>query len=310
MANEFIANQDKLLVNVIKILRWIICVPAGMISGFLVYIIFSLLGHIAIPLGSIVCFLVDLLGAGLSGAVAVYASALIVPSQKKLLSLIIVALSLIGLILVVPIMVNNHAWNDIVFSIAQNAGAIYMAYKVFKWRINICENPSPKQQPNSLIEAALKSVLIYYELCKACLDKLEPSPSEKFSLAANLYLLGAVDCISQMYKLSDVQFAELAQRFFSKIGVDGKYTAVLLVFFAKMNTNSAAMHCIVEGGHSFNEWVKDNTLLPLATRSSIKRFEEHPDFPDTIGHLYVIMDKTKINSSDSPFSQRRSGLRR
>lgn len=160
-----------------------------------------------------------------------------------------------------------------------------------------------KEKQSSLIDAALKLSLSYYEFCKAPLDKLEPLPSEKFSLAANLYLLGAIDCISQMYKLSDIQFAELAKLFFSKIGVNNKYTVVLLVFFVKMNTNSAAMHCIIEGGHSFNEWVKGNTLLPLSTRSSIKRFEEHPDFPQTIGHLYVIMEKEKNGGGDRPFNR-------
>ncbi|MBU1809368.1 MAG: hypothetical protein KJ661_07425 [Candidatus Omnitrophica bacterium] len=164
------------------------------------------------------------------------------------------------------------------------------------------------KQPTSPIEATLKRSLIYYDACKMFLDNREPVPSEKFQLAANLYFLGAVDCASQVSKLSDIQFGELAQCFFSKIGITGyelstSYVSILLMFFLKMNTNTAAMHCIVEGGHSFNEWMKGNKAIPMTVRSSIKRFEENPEFPETIGHLYVKVEKEKNNGDGQLFNR-------
>ena len=45
--------------------------------------------------------------------------------------------------------------------------------------------------------------------------------------------------------------------------------------------------------------MKDHVTI----RNSIKRFEENPDFPQTIGHFYVIIEKAKNGGGDHPFNR-------
>lgn len=114
-----------------NILRWIVCVPAGAIGGYLVLIVFSFLGNRYAEPGSIGNYINFLLGGGLSGAAAVYIAAYIAPSHKNWVSVAVAVLAVAGMVLALPTMIENKDWNYLLFSIAQDGGTIYMAYKIF-----------------------------------------------------------------------------------------------------------------------------------------------------------------------------------
>lgn len=115
-----------------NILRWIVCVPAGAIGGFLVLIVFSFLGNRYAEPGSIGNYINFLLGGGLSGAAAVYIAAYIAPSKKNWVSVAVALLAVAGMAVALPAMIENKDWNYLLFSIAQDAGTIFMAYKIFR----------------------------------------------------------------------------------------------------------------------------------------------------------------------------------
>lgn len=118
-----------------NMLRWIACVPAGAIGGFLVLIVFSFVGNRYAEPGSIGNYINFLLGGALSGAAAVYIAAYIAPSKKNWVSMAVVLLSIAGMIVALPTMIENEDWSYLLFSIAQDGGAIFMAYKIFQKEI-------------------------------------------------------------------------------------------------------------------------------------------------------------------------------
>lgn len=113
-------------------LRWIICIPAGSIGGFLILIVFKLLGGRLIEPGSIADYLDSLLGGALSGAAAVYIAAYIAPSHKQWVSLVLAMLAALGFVLALPTIIDNRDWAYLLFGIAQDGGTIYIAYKIFR----------------------------------------------------------------------------------------------------------------------------------------------------------------------------------
>lgn len=115
-----------------NIFRWVICIPAGAIGGFLVLIVFSFLGNRYTEPGSIGGYLNFLLGGGLSGAAAVYIAAYIAPSHKNWVSVAVAVLAVAGMAIALPIMIENKDWSYLLFSIAQDGGTIIMAYKIFR----------------------------------------------------------------------------------------------------------------------------------------------------------------------------------
>ena len=117
-------------------------------------------------------------------------------------------------------------------------------------------------------------------------------PNEKKAdLAKQLYFLGAVDCSSQRHNLSDKQFADLLMSFFHAIGLNEMYARFLGEFFIKMNSVPSAMKCVIEGGEHFNKWLNGNSMIPGCVLMSLEKFIDDPDFPASIGHLYIEVEK-------------------
>ena len=113
-------------------LRWIVCVPAGVIGGFLVLMVFSFLGNRYAEPGSIGSLINFFIGGALSGAAVVYIVAYIAPSLKKGVSVTVALLAIVGMVVALPTMIEDKDWHYLLFSIAQDGGSIFMAYKIFR----------------------------------------------------------------------------------------------------------------------------------------------------------------------------------
>jgi hypothetical protein len=147
-----------------------------------------------------------------------------------------------------------------------------------------------KRKKSTLIrpfEAALNQLLHYYEACMVVISGIETEDKEKVELAKNLFLLGAIDCSSQCFNLSDREFADLGKQFFQKIGVNDRYASVILMYFLNIEAEPAAMQCVNEGGKQFNRWIKGDKMMPLASMTTIMSFCNNPAFSKTIGDLYL-----------------------
>lgn len=140
-------------------------------------------------------------------------------------------------------------------------------------------------------DAAIKRVLLYHKACLLFVENLECADKEKAQLATQLYFLGAVDCSSQRHNLSDVQFAKLITAFFQTIGTNEMYAAFMGKFFLKMDSMPSAMKCVIEGGEHFNKWLNGNTMVPMFSIRTIEKCCDDPDFPASIGDLYVKVEK-------------------
>ena len=137
------------------------------------------------------------------------------------------------------------------------------------------------------LDAALKQMSIYHEACMLFLCNSDFPNEEKSDLAKHLYFLGAVDCVSQLHKLSDIQFAELILEFFQTIGLNEMYARFMVVFFLKMDSVPSAQRCVIEGGEYFNKWINGNTAMPMCLARLLERYCDDLDFPASVGDLYV-----------------------
>lgn len=105
-----------------KILRWLVSVPAGMFAGWLViYSAIAILGRAADRMGTAGLYLL-LFFAVISGAVFVYVSAAIAPSYKKVLAWVLATASVAALMSSAPEVLAER-W----IYIAQNVGCVAMA---------------------------------------------------------------------------------------------------------------------------------------------------------------------------------------
>ncbi len=116
-------------------LRWIVCLPVGSFFGFLVFIIFNLIGNRYLEPGSIGSYMHFLLSGGISGAVFVYVTVYVVPSHRKWVGAFVAVVSVLLLFLSIPILSENKDWGLLSFYIAQDVGSIYVAYEMFKSKI-------------------------------------------------------------------------------------------------------------------------------------------------------------------------------
>jgi len=154
----------------------------------------------------------------------------------------------------------------------------------------------PKITPDGIqdiapFDAALKRLLLYHEACMLFITNWEYPNEEKADLAKHLYFLGAVDCSSQRHNLSEIQFAELIITFFQAIGLNEMYARFLGEFYIKMNSVPSAMKCVIEGGEHFNKWLNGNSMIPECVLMSLEKFIDDPDFPASIGQLYIEVEK-------------------
>ena len=140
-------------------------------------------------------------------------------------------------------------------------------------------------------DAALKRLLLYHKACMLTIHNWEYPNEEKTDLATQLYFLGALDCASQQHRLSDMQFADFIVSFFHKIGVDEMYARFLGVFFVKMDSVPSAKKCIIEGGENFNKWLNGNSMTPRCLIRTLEKYCDDPNFPASVGHLYVKVEK-------------------
>lgn len=138
---------------------------------------------------------------------------------------------------------------------------------------------------------ALKQLLLYHEACMLFIANWEYADKEKAELATHLYFLGAIDCSSQRHNLSDIQFANLITAFFQAVKAKEMYAMFMGVFFLKMNSVPSAMKCVIEGGEHFNRWLNGNSSIPMCSVTALEEFCEDPDFPASVGHLYVKVEK-------------------
>lgn len=148
-----------------------------------------------------------------------------------------------------------------------------------------------KSEDTTPFDVALKSLLLYHEACMLFINNWEYQDEGKADLATHLYFLGAVDCSSQLHKLSDKQFIDLAMAFFHAIKTNENYTTLLLRFFLKMTSVPVAMKCVIEGGQHFNKWLNGNPAIPTCSIGTLKEFCGDPNFPTSAGHLYIMIEK-------------------
>jgi hypothetical protein len=117
----------------ITALRWIICIPLGVLAGAAVQLIYLQLNHY-IEAGTLIYFVESMVAGGLAGAAAIYVATYIVPSHKLLLAILLCCLSFYGMYLSLQ---NVHAdgWSYLSLNAAQIAGTIYMTYLIFSNKV-------------------------------------------------------------------------------------------------------------------------------------------------------------------------------
>ncbi len=115
----------------IKALRWLLFLPAAMLGGLLVYIIFEFLSGRYIDPGSIFGLINILLGGALSGAAAVYIAAYVAPCCEEKVAIGIAVLTLIVIVFTIPLL-KEDSISYILFYISQNIGIFYMAWRIFR----------------------------------------------------------------------------------------------------------------------------------------------------------------------------------
>lgn len=147
--------------------------------------------------------------------------------------------------------------------------------------------PREKEEDIPPFDAAFKRVLLYHKACLLCIENWESVDEEKAHLATLLYFLGVVDCSSQRHNLSDLQFAKLIIEFFQTIGESEMCATFMVKFFPNMDSVPSARKCVIEGGGHFNKWLNGNSTIPICSIQTLKKCCDDPDFPSSIGHLYV-----------------------
>jgi len=148
-----------------------------------------------------------------------------------------------------------------------------------------------ENENTTAFDAALKRLLLYHYACMLGIRSWEYPNEEKADLAKHLYFLGAVDCSSQRHNLSDMQFADLIVAFFHKIEANEMYASFLGVFFVKMDSVPSAKKCVIEGGEHFNKWLNGNSMISICSIRTLEKCCDDPDFPASVGHLYVEVEK-------------------
>lgn len=141
-----------------------------------------------------------------------------------------------------------------------------------------------KNKSSNAFTAALNRLLIFHEACILFMSDL--SNNDKFNLAMDLYFLGAVDCCSQRHDLSDKEFAKLISSFFKQIGKDSNYINILINYFLKMGILPEAETCVIEGGEHYNKWLNGDSEIPFNSGTTIQKYYNNPNFPESVGHLY------------------------
>ena len=122
--------------NLKTVLRWIFFLPIGMLTGFVVFIVYTAIGGNFNPIpGSIGEIIDGLLGGALSGLSAAYVSLYIVPSHHKIVAWILVSLIIVSIILTVPYVVSQKDWIYLLITLTQDLGILLICYKVIKQQI-------------------------------------------------------------------------------------------------------------------------------------------------------------------------------
>lgn len=120
-----------------NILRWIICVPVGALSGFLALLLWTQLAGFDAKDGSIGDYINALIGGGVSGLLAAYVSALIAPNKRKVLAWALLVLIAVTLLLVLPAILREADYHYLCFTIAQDAGIAAIAIALITERLNL-----------------------------------------------------------------------------------------------------------------------------------------------------------------------------
>lgn len=111
----------------IRILRWLLCIPVGIASGFAAYFLLSLFNGNS--------FIQYLIAGGAGGAATVWIACRIAPSHQKILAVSLSVLSVLLTLLVVSIIIQNEDWKYLSYCIAQDIGIIYCTVSVWKGNI-------------------------------------------------------------------------------------------------------------------------------------------------------------------------------
>ena len=116
------------------ILRWLCCLPAGLVSGNLVASLYISIHGDAAP-NSIGDVITSLIAGALSGATAGYTVLCIAPSHRRPLSLALAALSVFGTGVSLPYIIQEGDWAYLVYVVSQDIGLCFICYKVFRKEI-------------------------------------------------------------------------------------------------------------------------------------------------------------------------------
>ncbi len=136
-------------------------------------------------------------------------------------------------------------------------------------------------------ETAAKQLLAFNHACLAFGGDV--SESEKHRLSRLLFLLGAVDCASQAYKMSEKDFALLAKLVFDTLDTPPPYVEVLFDAFVHLDAVPVVRDHVIEGGRCFSQWLNGNSMVAFPGHSQIQRAAGNPAFPASPGHLYVLL---------------------
>lgn len=120
----------------IIIARWLLFIPASLIGGFLVFIIYSLFGSRYIEPGSIADFIQSIFGGALSGVAATYIAVYVAPCCVKYVTIGYVLLAIVAIVFTVPLLAEDSI-SYIIFYVAQNIGIFYMAWLIYKGDVTI-----------------------------------------------------------------------------------------------------------------------------------------------------------------------------
>jgi len=142
------------------------------------------------------------------------------------------------------------------------------------------------------IEAAAQHLITFNHLLRG-IEEAPPDEEERHELARMIFMIGAVDCASQAFKLSEREFAELAKLFYHTIGIHAEYGGIVFESFLRMDSLPNVRTHIIDGGRCFAQWLKGNTMVVVPAANSIKKAASDSAFPRSPGHLYVLLHPGK-----------------
>ncbi len=125
-----------------KALRWVLCIPLGVIGGTCAQLVAELLlvyTNRYVEAGSFISTIPMLLAGGIGGAAAVYVAAYVAPSHRLGVAIFLLMVSISSVYFGFMNAQIDGDWGNLLLTSAQTAGGAWVVYLIFKKRITFNE---------------------------------------------------------------------------------------------------------------------------------------------------------------------------